>query len=145
METLAKTVSAVSSPIRSKVLPRSLAGSDCLLAGIFMTLVSKTFGLALSIPEAILRWIGSSLTGGSDLESGTSHQFNATAGMVVKAGGDVQARKYSAAQQAAALNAGRGAGGPSDGGLGSQGGGSLDPSGRKGVDPDKAGEQDGGA
>lgn len=81
-----------------------------------MTLVSKTFSLSITIPEQILRWIGSSLTGGTDIEREASSNFGAYVGMPVKAGGEVQSKKFAAQQQANAMNFGRG--NPSDGGVG---------------------------
>lgn len=62
-------------------------GQTAIIAAIFMSLVSKTFGLALTIPEAILRWIGSSLTGGQDIEREAGSQFNVMAGYMSSAGG----------------------------------------------------------
>lgn len=108
-----------------------------------MSLVSKTFSLSITIPEQILRWIGSSLTGGTDIEREASSNFGAYVGMPVKAGGDVQSRKFSAQQQAAAMNAGRGS--PSDGGLGGGESESSPAGARQGVDTDTAGPAKPGA
>jgi conjugal transfer/type IV secretion protein DotA/TraY len=64
----------------------SFLGFMFVYTSICITLVQKSFALCLTIPEAILRWIGSSLTGGENMEGGAHSQFTGAASVVSNAG-----------------------------------------------------------
>jgi conjugal transfer/type IV secretion protein DotA/TraY len=64
----------------------SFLGFMFVYTSICITLVQKSFALCLTIPEAILRWIGSSLTGGENMEGSAHSQFMGAAGVVSHAG-----------------------------------------------------------
>lgn len=57
-----------------------------VMGGLAISIVSKSFNLCLTIPETILRWIGSSLTGGENLAGETKNEFGGAVGVVSHAG-----------------------------------------------------------
>lgn len=57
-----------------------------VMGGLAIAIVSKSFNLCLTIPETILRWIGSSMTGGESLAGEAKNEFGAAVGVVNSAG-----------------------------------------------------------
>lgn len=58
-------------------------GLAFIVMSLALAIVSKSFGLCMSIPEAILRWIGSSLTGTDSMANDSKYEFNNAAGVVI--------------------------------------------------------------
>jgi conjugal transfer/type IV secretion protein DotA/TraY len=57
-----------------------------VVAGLSISIVSKSFNLCLTIPETILRWIGSSMTGGESLTGEAKNEFSGAVGIVQNSG-----------------------------------------------------------
>lgn len=58
-------------------------GLSFIAMSLALAIVSKSFGLCMTIPTAILHWIGSSLTGTDSMAHDAKHEFTNAAGVVI--------------------------------------------------------------